>query len=88
MIKYKPTILFVMHMPPPVHGASMVGQYINDSKLINKQFECRCINMMTASSLEDIGKISLSKLEAYWKLLKNIKKEVQAFRPDLVYVNG
>ena len=23
-------------MPPPVHGAAMVGQWIHDSKLINK----------------------------------------------------
>ena len=26
-------ILFIMHMPPPVHGAAMVGKYIHDSKL-------------------------------------------------------
>ena len=30
----KPKILFIMHMPPPVHGAAMVGQYIHDSELI------------------------------------------------------
>ena len=30
-----PTVLFILHLPPPVHGAAMVGQYIRDSKLIN-----------------------------------------------------
>ena len=29
-----------MHMPPPIHGASMVGKYIHDSKLVNEEFEC------------------------------------------------
>ena len=29
-----PNILFILHMPPPVHGASMVGQYIHDSHVI------------------------------------------------------
>lgn len=28
----KPKILFIMHMPPPVHGAAMVGQY---AKMLN-----------------------------------------------------
>ena len=36
----KPKILFIMHMPPPVHGAAMVGQYIHDSKLINRELDC------------------------------------------------
>ena len=44
MIKNKPKVLFIMHMPPPVHGASMMGQYIHDSKLISESFECRYIN--------------------------------------------
>ena len=35
----KPKILFIMPMPPPVCGA-MVGQYIHDSKLINREFDC------------------------------------------------
>ena len=79
-------ILYVMHLPPPVHGASMVGQYIHDSKLINKQFECRYINLMTASSLEDIGKIGYSKLKSFGTLLKSIRKEIAEFRPNYVYV--
>ena len=36
-----PRILFIMHMPPPVHGAAMVGKYIHDSRLVNEAFDCR-----------------------------------------------
>ena len=52
----KPRILFILHLPPPVHGAAMMGQYIHDSKVINGRFDCHYINLTTAKSLQDIGK--------------------------------
>ena len=50
----KPKILFIMHMPPPVHGASMVGQYLHDSELINSSFDCHYVNLAVATRLEDV----------------------------------
>jgi glycosyltransferase involved in cell wall biosynthesis len=85
-MEQRPKILFILHLPPPVHGAAMVGKYIHNSKLINKQFVCRYINLTTANSLEDIGRIGLSKIKSFWMLLLNIRKEVKAFNPNLVYV--
>lgn len=82
----KPTVLFIMHMPPPVHGAAMMGQYIHDSKLINEQFDCHYINLSTAKSLQDIGKIGLHKMIAFVRLLHRIRKELSLLRPNLVYV--
>ena len=49
-------ILFIMHMPPPIHGAAMMGKYIYDSELINTTFNCHYINLTTAKRLQDIGK--------------------------------
>ena len=34
-------VLFIMHMPPPVHGAAMMGKYIHESRVINEAFDCR-----------------------------------------------
>jgi len=82
----KPRILFILHLPPPVHGAAMVGKYIHDSKLINEAFDCRYLNLAIANSIEDIGKVSLGKISATIKMLMNIRREVKTFRPDLVYV--
>jgi len=82
----KSKILMILHLPPPVHGAAMVGQYIHDSRLINEQFECRYINLAIAGALEDIGKFSLYKFKAVFSLLRKIRKEVNNFKPDLVYV--
>lgn len=50
-------ILFIMHMPPPVHGAAMVGKYIHDSRVIKEAFDCHYINLTTARDLADIGRV-------------------------------
>lgn len=81
-----PKILFIMHMPPPVHGAAMVGQYIHDSKLVNEKFEGHYINLTTAKNLQDIGKVGIRKLVDFVMLLRRIRKSLMAIRPDLVYV--
>ena len=65
-----PRILFIMHMPPPVHGAAMVGKYIHDSRLVNEAFDCRYINLATAANLEDIGKVRLAKFVDFSRLLR------------------
>lgn len=82
----KPRVLFIMHMPPPVHGAAMVGKYIHDSKIVNDSFDCRYENMMLASSLEDIGKGGVKKVFNLLSQLKRFKKAIREFRPDLVYI--
>ena len=82
----KQKILFIMHMPPPVHGAAMVGQYIHDSKLINDKFDSHYINLTTAKNLQDIGKVGIRKLVDFIMLLRRIRKSLKEIRPDLVYV--
>ena len=82
----KNKVLFIMHTPPPVHGAAMVGKYIKDSKVINESFDCRYINLSMASSINDIGKAGIRKLFKYISLLSRIRLEIKSFKPDLVYV--
>ena len=75
-----------MHMPPPVHGAAMVGKYIHDSELINSSFDCHYINLTTAASLEDIGKGGIKKLWRFIKLLRTVRSALKGMQPDIVYV--
>lgn len=81
-----PTVLFVLHLPPPVHGAAMVGKYIHDSELIGSAFDCHFVNLATAADLEDIGKLGVKKLFSFLKLLWEIRRAVRARRPALVYI--
>lgn len=79
-------ILFIMHMPPPVHGAAMMGKYIHDSQVINQTFNCRYFNLTLAKNLQDIGKGGIRKFKDFIRQLWNIRKEVKTFQPDLCYV--
>lgn len=82
----KNSILFILHMPPPIHGAAMVGKYIHDSELINSEFDCHYINLATASRLEDIGKLNIKKVFLFCRLLRQIRKSVKDIQPRLVYI--
>lgn len=86
IVKNKQVVLFILHLPPPVHGAAMMGKYIYDSKLVNKKFDCHYINLSTAKDLSDIGKLRLKKFTNFVRLLKRIRKDVKRLKPQLVYV--
>ena len=82
----KQTILFILHLPPPVHGAAMMGKYIHDSQVINQSFNCRYFNLTLAKNLQDIGKGGIRKLKDFIRQLRHIRQEVKTFRPTLCYV--
>lgn len=65
----KKKILFILHLPPPLHGASVMGKYIQESHLINESFECDFINYSASKNVEDVGVFSLNKM---YFLIKNI----------------
>jgi glycosyltransferase involved in cell wall biosynthesis len=79
-------ILFILHLPPPVHGAAIVGKYIQQSEFINSSFECSFINLSTSKHLRDIGENGFKKmlyiLKLYYKVLSALFKK----RFDLCYL--
>ncbi len=82
----KPSILFILHLEPPVHGASVVGSYIKNSKVINDCFDSHYINLSTADSLSDIGQTSFKKLFVILKLYLHVFSYVFSNRVDLCYL--
>lgn len=83
----KKKILFILHLPPPVHGASMACQFIRDSMRINQQYDADYISLMTAGSLTDVGKSSLKKLLVFGRILVNVLFALTKKRYDLCYVS-
>ncbi|SRX75906.1 glycosyltransferase family 4 protein [Aequorivita antarctica] len=82
----KKKVLFILHLPPPVHGSSMVGKYIMDSSIINTSITSEYINLGTSKSLDEIGKNPLQKIGLYLKIVFQTLKQLMVFKPDLVYI--
>lgn len=81
----KPRILFIMHMPPPVHGAAIVGQQIKESLYINSQFDCYYINASISQNVGNVGKFRLRKI---WYVIGVLIKTFRVLiikRPQLCY---
>ena len=82
----KSKVLFILHLAPPIHGASMVGSYIKGSTLFKEIFETAFINLSTANSLFDIGKTSFKKLVSILKLYSQIIAYLVKHKVDLSYL--
>jgi glycosyltransferase involved in cell wall biosynthesis len=82
----KKKILFILHLPPPIHGATLVGQFIQQSTLINDNFECEYINLTTSKQLSNIGRVGYRKLLTCLKLYIKVFFTIIKKRHDLYYL--
>ena len=82
----KPRILFILHLPPPVHGAALVGSFIRDSRAVNDAFEGRYVNLSASSRLEQVGRFSFGKVAGVFRRLREVRSTVREWKPDLVYI--
>ena len=87
MLTFNKKILFILHVPPPIHGASMVGSYIQESKLINENFKTRYISLGTTKNFKERKKTSITKIFRYFKLLHTSLHTIFTFKPDLIYIS-
>ena len=82
----RPKILFCLHLPPPVHGAAVVGKQIYDSQLIRDTFDSSFVNYSTSGSLGEIGRFSLKKIISVLKFIQSVCTRIRNEKPQLVYI--
>ncbi len=78
-------ILYFVQLPPPVHGVSMLNQYITTSQVLNKGFDTRILRIHFSNSIEELRRKSLLKIFSGLKLLVKLALMMKTFKPDLVY---
>ena len=82
----KSKILFILNLPPPVHGSAVVGQYIKDSKVVDNAFDTRFINLSTSLTIDEIGKKPIRKITRYFKILFKVIVSLIFYNPKVVYI--
>lgn len=82
----KKKILFVLHVPPPVHGSSIVGLSIKNSEIINSAFDCRYINLLVSRKIGETGKFNMFKIFRSFSVWLELLKSIINQTPDLCYL--
>jgi len=77
--------LFLLHLPPPVHGSSVVGKIIRQSEFINNKFNTRYINILLSKKVADSGYFSLSKFTNFIRQLYQTVFQIYKDKPNLCY---
>jgi glycosyltransferase involved in cell wall biosynthesis len=79
-------LLLILHYPPPIHGAAVVGALIKESGTVNSSFDTKYINLSTSISIDDIGKQGLVKWWRYVGIILRTFFYGFFWRPQLVYI--
>lgn len=81
----KVKILFLVQLPPPIHGMSMINQYLFESKAIATEFETKFLDLALSKSISSIGRYSLSKFFNLIFFFAKLFLGLVYFRPKMVY---
>lgn len=69
----KPRVLFILPLPPPVHGSSVMSRYIRESVEKTADLNGDFVNLSTSRHVKEIGKVSYKKairfFFAYFRVL-------------------
>ena len=85
MSKIRENIIFMLHLPPPVHGSSLVGELVKESMLINDSFEGRYINLILSREVHESVKINIKKLVRFAVIWFHLLGKLIHRTPNLCY---
>lgn len=85
MSQSRKNILFMLHLPPPVHGSTIVGELVRKSKVINESFQGRYINLILSRKVYESGKTNLKKLFRFMIIWLHLLGKLIHRKPDLCY---
>lgn len=84
-VKIKPRVLFLIQLPPPVHGVAEINQLIWQSRILDEWIDKRLVELDFANNLKSLRKFTLGKIRLLFSIRKRLIREMKDFNPDYVY---
>lgn len=81
----KTRVLFLIQLPPPIHGASVMNRSVYNAISSDAQFETRLISLNFARDLADLQKVRFGKVVKAFAILLRLIWQLLTFRPHTVY---
>lgn len=81
----RPRILFIVQLPPPIHGVTVMNQYTVDNPGWQTKYDVKTLPLHFGQTLDDIGKITLLKMVHMAGFIFRLCRILITFMPTLVY---
>lgn len=81
----KNRILFLLKIPPPITGATIMNKFVYDSVLLKRSFDLQRIDIHYATSANDLGKNKLGKIGIFLKTYIKFLNSLFVYRPKFIY---
>lgn len=81
----RPRILFIVQLPPPIHGVTVMNQYTVDNPGWQAKYDSKVLPLHFGQTLDDIGKITPLKMMHMIGFTFRLLRILIQFRPSLVY---
>jgi glycosyltransferase involved in cell wall biosynthesis len=78
-------ILYLVQLPPPVHGVSIMNQIAINNCLINEKYSTEIVELKFSNEFSGIRKYNFKKVISFLKVYFELKRKLKVFSPDLVY---
>jgi len=79
-------ILFLIQLPPPVHGASVMNQYVKNSLSINGEVDGTFVNISLGEKSTELGRFTFRKIGSFTQKVFLVAFRLLFARPDLAYI--
>lgn len=81
----KVNILYLIQVPPPLHGVSKLNDFIYKSEQINKAYNKQKVELKFSDNLSELSNFSFKKILFFVRVIKNLIFKLISHKPDLVY---
>lgn len=78
-------ILLLVKIPPPLTGATLMNQYIVNSKVLKNKFDIHTISISYKKDINDKHKYSFKKIFSILKFHFKLFRKLIIFKPNIVY---